>query len=157
MKEVFYTYNEKTNSLYAIFPRYPDSLKIVLRNVELPRGTNVTFLSTAEKVIWATSGGDTEVALPGYNPNKIKAPYAYALKIENFGKYVPKPKIKIEYLKNSFEPTVSITGGPLSSILYSLDHADAKSNPDRKSTRLNSSHRCISYAVFCLKKKKKNK
>src|ERR1017187_2332405 len=23
--------------------------------------------------------------------------------------------------------------------------------PDRKSTRLNSSHRCISYAVFCLK------
>ena len=28
-------------------------------------------------------------------------------------------------------------------------------NLDRKSTRLNSSHRCISYAVFCLKKKKK--
>src|SRR5436189_2940560 len=26
---------------------------------------------------------------------------------------------------------------------------------DRKSTRLNSSHRCISYAVFCLKKKKR--
>src|SRR5437762_4899104 len=28
---------------------------------------------------------------------------------------------------------------------------------DRKSTRLNSSHRCISYAVFCLKKKTKKK
>src|SRR5437764_3339557 len=28
---------------------------------------------------------------------------------------------------------------------------------DRKSTRLNSSHRCISYAVFCLKKKKQTK
>src|SRR5438105_5219407 len=27
--------------------------------------------------------------------------------------------------------------------------------PDRKSTRLNSSHEWISYAVFCLKKKKK--
>src|SRR5438094_7528163 len=27
---------------------------------------------------------------------------------------------------------------------------------DRKSTRLNSSHRTISYAVFCLKKKKQN-
>src|SRR6266542_5595092 len=27
--------------------------------------------------------------------------------------------------------------------------------PDRKSTRLNSSHGSISYAVFCLKKKKK--
>src|SRR5215210_1588164 len=33
----------------------------------------------------------------------------------------------------------------------------AKPSPgeDRKSTRLNSSHRCISYAVFCLKKKNK--
>src|SRR2546427_5073216 len=30
-------------------------------------------------------------------------------------------------------------------------------SPDRKSTRLNSSHSQISYAVFCLKKKKKNK
>src|ERR1041385_9467925 len=29
--------------------------------------------------------------------------------------------------------------------------------PDRKSTRLNSSHGYISYAVFCLKKKKKHK
>src|SRR5437879_11204805 len=32
-----------------------------------------------------------------------------------------------------------------------LQHCDLQ---DRKSTRLNSSHRCISYAVFCLKKKK---
>src|SRR3712207_8512578 len=29
-------------------------------------------------------------------------------------------------------------------------------SPDRKSTRLNSSHANISYAVFCLKKKKKS-
>src|SRR2546422_6979267 len=34
--------------------------------------------------------------------------------------------------------------------LLRLDH-----NGDRKSTRLNSSHGYISYAVFCLKKKKK--
>src|SRR5262252_9581959 len=31
----------------------------------------------------------------------------------------------------------------------------SKVDPDRKSTRLNSSHTVISYAVFCLKKKKK--
>src|SRR5699024_12556390 len=30
----------------------------------------------------------------------------------------------------------------------------ARAHPDRKSTRLNSSHVSISYAVFCLKKKK---
>src|SRR6266853_4563837 len=33
--------------------------------------------------------------------------------------------------------------------------AAARHEPDRKSTRLNSSHSQISYAVFCLKKKKK--
>src|SRR5689334_23939261 len=33
---------------------------------------------------------------------------------------------------------------------------DEYAGPDRKSTRLNSSHSSISYAVFCLKKKKKN-
>src|SRR5437763_3180156 len=35
--------------------------------------------------------------------------------------------------------------------------ADAHEGGDRKSTRLNSSHRCISYAVFCLKKKIRRK
>src|SRR5437879_8129994 len=39
-----------------------------------------------------------------------------------------------------------------------VDHPSRGDRPhrDRKSTRLNSSHRCISYAVFCLKKKKNN-
>src|SRR5437868_13067318 len=42
----------------------------------------------------------------------------------------------------------------------SLRSRSATSNPsslDRKSTRLNSSHVSISYAVFCLKKKKKKR
>src|SRR5258708_23248560 len=33
---------------------------------------------------------------------------------------------------------------------------DPKGKVDRKSTRLNSSHQIISYAVFCLKKKKQS-
>src|SRR2546427_11650204 len=41
------------------------------------------------------------------------------------------------------EPRASRNGGPI--------------DRDRKSTRLNSSHSQISYAVFCLKKKKKEK
>src|SRR2546430_13677352 len=36
------------------------------------------------------------------------------------------------------------------------EHRPAASTSDRKSTRLNSSHSQISYAVFCLKKKKNN-
>src|SRR5204863_9503139 len=35
-------------------------------------------------------------------------------------------------------------------------HVEMHAGKDRKSTRLNSSHVEISYAVFCLKKKKKN-
>src|SRR3989442_8672057 len=35
------------------------------------------------------------------------------------------------------------------------DRDESSSRTDRKSTRLNSSHVRISYAVFCLKKKKK--
>src|SRR5258707_8541960 len=36
------------------------------------------------------------------------------------------------------------------------DHHRGVHSEDRKSTRLNSSHANISYAVFCLKKKKKD-
>src|SRR5689334_11799108 len=41
--------------------------------------------------------------------------------------------------------------------LNTLNHLIVNNPPDRKSTRLNSSHSSISYAVFCLKKKKKKK
>src|SRR5438552_10375204 len=47
-------------------------------------------------------------------------------------------------------------GIPFSKIVE-LAKPKADSKLDRKSTRLNSSHQIISYAVFCLKKKKKKK
>src|SRR3712207_7318901 len=39
----------------------------------------------------------------------------------------------------------------------SFDEISIRCRQDRKSTRLNSSHANISYAVFCLKKKKPNR
>src|SRR5437660_6989132 len=48
----------------------------------------------------------------------------------------------------------SLTGAR---VLEQVDARDAPHEQDRKSTRLNSSHVAISYAVFCLKKKKKRK
>src|SRR5438132_8174072 len=47
----------------------------------------------------------------------------------------------------------SIICAPLTTCCRATSSAAAKSL-DRKSTRLNSSHTVISYAVFCLKKKK---
>src|SRR2546426_8789111 len=49
--------------------------------------------------------------------------------------------------RGSVETDIAFTGSR-------RPHEDALQ--DRKSTRLNSSHLVISYAVFCLKKKKKN-
>src|SRR5437867_8143406 len=43
-------------------------------------------------------------------------------------------------------------GGLAASITRRLTGKLPSGEPDRKSTRLNSSHRTISYAVFCLKK-----
>src|SRR2546422_4326540 len=44
---------------------------------------------------------------------------------------------------------------PMSDVIAERRNADPRAGPDRKSTRLNSSHGYISYAVFCLKKKKR--
>src|SRR6266568_5919146 len=52
------------------------------------------------------------------------------------------------YVPNSLRRRLTSTPPHKSSSRYSTQ--------DRKSTRLNSSHSSISYAVFCLKKKKKN-
>src|SRR5690348_17713228 len=46
-------------------------------------------------------------------------------------------------------------GGPGSPVRRGSGRHPVVREPDRKSTRLNSSHPSISYAVFCLKKKKK--
>src|SRR5690348_17677429 len=50
-------------------------------------------------------------------------------------------------------PTPSLPSRRRQDAVDSVSSASAA--PDRKSTRLNSSHPSISYAVFCLKKKKK--
>src|SRR2546422_6315186 len=55
-----------------------------------------------------------------------------------------------------------LDSGELSEIIHKFHQGPARDlwvryNTDRKSTRLNSSHGYISYAVFCLKKKKKKR
>src|SRR5690349_21916230 len=50
----------------------------------------------------------------------------------------------------------SAAGGVLGPACWTGPARMVDDSPDRKSTRLNSSHVEISYAVFCLKKKKKN-
>src|SRR5258708_16976946 len=59
------------------------------------------------------------------------------------------------YLASAFRSAIERTG-----LTFEVD-CESLPEPvrpvDRKSTRLNSSHQIISYAVFCLKKKKKKR
>ncbi|GAC1442727.1 MAG: alpha-L-fucosidase [Sediminibacterium sp.] len=87
VKEVFYTYNKTNNALYAIFPQYPSNRKLVLKNrgsTSLPKA--ISFLPTGEKLTASIAGNDLVVKLPEYDPNKIKAPYAYVIRIDGYGK-----------------------------------------------------------------------
>src|SRR5688572_31522445 len=52
-------------------------------------------------------------------------------------------------------PLLSFGGSSLVATCCALAVSELPPKEDRKSTRLNSSHSQISYAVFCLKKKKK--
>src|SRR5947207_7285437 len=62
-----------------------------------------------------------------------------------------------EFAKQGYEvETLRIVTQPLGELVSGLSDAQAL-GLDRKSTRLNSSHTVISYAVFCLKKKKEHR
>src|SRR3712207_8641112 len=59
--------------------------------------------------------------------------------------------IPTEEKRDPFSNTVPVCGAR---VTIRQETADVRPAGDRKSTRLNSSHANISYAVFCLKKKK---
>ncbi|MFN0035984.1 MAG: alpha-L-fucosidase [Saprospiraceae bacterium] len=111
VKEVFYTWNPKTKSVYAIFPRYPNDRKLVLKGIQIPAAgaTEVTFLATKEKLKAENLGGNVVITLPEYNPNKIKSAHAYAVKIGGFGDFVAKPKVVVNYDPETVKPMVKIS------------------------------------------------
>src|SRR5256885_12822663 len=55
--------------------------------------------------------------------------------------------------RSAFIKGAGYTDSALKRPVIGIANTGSSYNPDRKSTRLNSSHLVISYAVFCLKKK----
>ena len=62
--------------------------------------------------------------MPEYNTNKIKSNYAYAVKIEGFGRFASKPQIKIEYKPGELKPTVTMSADMGNIISFSIDGSD---------------------------------
>src|SRR5437764_6414758 len=60
---------------------------------------------------------------------------------------------RVNFNWNKRRDSQKLTGLGQVSVTVPTSYYPAGATTDRKSTRLNSSHRCISYAVFCLKKK----
>ena len=46
----------------------------------------ISFLATQQILKWKIKNDNTQIELPAYNSNKIKAPYGYVIKIEDFGR-----------------------------------------------------------------------
>ena len=121
-KEVFYTYNANTNSLYAIFPKYPSGRKLVLKNSNAI-SSDIVFLSTNEKLTGRKEGDNIVISLPEYDPNKIKSPYAYVVRIKNYGAFIRKPKIDIAYQQDMSGATVTmVTNDPSAKITYTINN-----------------------------------
>src|SRR5687768_18332741 len=61
----------------------------------------------------------------------------------------------LEFASNQLSASVNFLGNSFDDLFSSAEDGEGFFSRDRKSTRLNSSHGYSSYAVFCLKKKKK--
>src|SRR5690606_39622316 len=93
----------------------------------------------------------------------ISTLFPYTTLFRSVGRLV---RVQVEGLSGRFETAVrselearlDLAFGDLeqerATVVAQRQRAAAPQRPDRKSTRLNSSHVKISYAVFCLKKKK---
>src|SRR3712207_7424265 len=84
-------------------------------------------------------------------PRSTLFPYTTLFRSSNFGRATDDRYLLVV---DASDPKFDIEATPR--LLQSLGAVNVEVVEDRKSTRLNSSHANISYAVFCLKKKKNN-
>jgi alpha-L-fucosidase len=124
VKEMFFTYSPADNSLNVIFPRYPDNRQLVIKDIAPPEGSQITFLSAGEALSWKQQGKDVVVALPEYSPNRIKAPYAYVIRVSGFGRFVAKPVAQLAYAPGSLKPEVRCTSPSGARVYYTTDGSE---------------------------------
>src|SRR5439155_14684649 len=93
---------------------------------------------------------ESESEIRGFRPD-----FGRIASLDVFAVTISAPGEAVDYVYRFFAPRQGIPEDPVTgSANCTLVPYWAARNSDRKSTRLNSSHVAISYAVFCLKKKK---
>src|SRR5260221_8341879 len=83
--------------------------------------------------------------------------FPYTTLFRSWQQYISLPGYIHGYINSQADVEIILVTDGLTVICLTLGHQndlDISLGVDRKSTRLNSSHTVISYAVFCLKKKK---
>lgn len=68
------------------------------------------------------------IDLPEYNPIEMKAPYAFVVKISDFGKYATRPRIHVVYIKGALQPVVDLSADSLATIYYTTDGSEPTSS-----------------------------
>lgn len=122
VKEAFYTYNPKANTLYVTLPKYPADNRVTLRGVQIPNNTEVTLLATKQRLRAEAIGGNTVITLPLYDPAALKSPHAFSIKIANYGAFVGRPEVSVQYDPQTMRPTVSMSCATPDAVLrYTLD------------------------------------
>src|SRR2546430_9417942 len=111
-----------------------------------PDGNRVFFVRDAD--VWTIDeGGEQRLTAHPSNATNGLAEFVAQEELDRLSGYWPSPSGELVAFEQVDESSIPI---------YPIVHqAKARLEVDRKSTRLNSSHSQISYAVFCLKKKKK--
>src|SRR6266542_5120137 len=85
---------------------------------------------------------------------QVSVPRAQAFDLSSLnGNYADSYQVLGPANSNQTLPPITTYSPYLTVVLWTFDGAGGFTARDRKSTRLNSSHGSISYAVFCLKKK----
>src|SRR3712207_4753708 len=139
---------------FGLFQSFADFLKFVLKEVIVPAGADkvVFLLAPLLTFILAFVSWAVIPVAPGWVISDLNVGILYLFAISSLGVY---GIIMGGWASNSKYPFLGSLRSAAQMVSYevSIGFVIVTVILDRKSTRLNSSHANISYAVFCLKKK----
>lgn len=81
VKQVYFT--QKENNLYGLLPSWPESGKILIKDVKLSSNSQVTMLGVDKPLKFKKVRNGVEVVMPKLLPGKLPAEYIWTLKFSN--------------------------------------------------------------------------